>query len=300
MIYRAERNLRLDKYLASVMPEHSRSKLSQLISRGEATVNGVAVKPSHEVKAGDLIEVLSEPASERHNLEPADIPIRVLFEDEHLLVVDKPRGLAVHPAPTLKEPSLVNALLSRNIQLSHAAGEFRPGIVHRLDKETTGVILVAKSDACHTALAKQIERKTAERRYFAVVAGDLSQDRFTIDAPIGRDEHYRVKMAVVQGGKAAVTHIKKIARLEAGTLLAARLETGRTHQIRVHLRAIGHPVLGDKLYAPREFQTLPMQLHAAFIAFEHPFTQDRLSFYSDPPRDFGGREHVDRSSIDPF
>lgn len=300
MIYRAEHSGRLDKYLASVMPQHSRSKLAQLISNGEVTVNGLAVRPSHELKEGDLIEVFSEPAPEKHNLEPADIPIRVLYEDEHLLVVDKPRGLAVHPAASLKEPSLVNALLSRNIQLSGAAGEFRPGIVHRLDKETTGVILVAKNDAAHAALARQIEQKTAERRYLALVAGDLSQERFTIYAPIGRDEHYRVKMAVSQRGKPAVTHIKKIARLDAGTLLAARLGTGRTHQIRVHLRAIGHPVLGDKLYAPKEFQTMPMQLHAAFIAFEHPATHERLGFYSDPPEDFLGRSQVDRSIIDPF
>lgn len=300
MIYTAEQTGRLDKYLASLLPEHSRSKLSQLITKGEVTVNGQAVKPSYELREGDAIEVKSEPEPEKHNLEPADIPINVLFEDEHMMVVDKPRGLAVHPAASLKEPSLVNALLSRDIQLSGAGGEFRPGIVHRLDKETTGLILIAKNDQAHVALAKQIENKTAERRYVALVAGDLSQDKFTIDAPIGRDEHYRVKMAVNQAGKQAITHIKKLARLDAGTLLAARLETGRTHQIRVHLRAIGHPVLGDRLYAPKEFQTLPMQLHAAFISFEHPTSHDGLSFYTDPPEDFVGRDHVDQMKIDPF
>lgn len=283
-----------------MMPRHSRSKLAQLIAAGEVRVNGAATKPSHELKPGDAIEVLSEPAPERHNLEPADIPLNVLYEDAQLMVVDKPRGLAVHPAPSLKEPSLVNALLARDVQLSGAAGEFRPGIVHRLDKETTGLILVAKTDQAHAALARQIEHKTAERRYVAVVAGDLSQERFTIDAPIGRDEHYRVKMAVVQTGKPAVTHVKRIARLNAGTLLVARLETGRTHQIRVHLRAIGHPVLGDKLYAPKEFQTLPMQLHAAFVAFDHPATGERLSFYADPPEGFEGRELVHRAAVDPF
>lgn len=300
MIYTSEQSGRLDKYLATLMPEHSRSKLSQLITKGEVTVNGQIVKPSHELKVGDEIEVKSEPEPEKHNLEPADIPIKVLFEDECMMVVDKPRGLAVHPAASLKEPSLVNALLARDIQLSGAGGEFRPGIVHRLDKDTTGLILVAKNDQAHASLAKQIEQKTAERRYVALVAGDLSQDKFTIDAPIGRDEHYRVKMAINQAGKQAITHIKKIIRLDAGTLLVARLETGRTHQIRVHLRAIGHPVLGDRLYAPKEFLTLPMQLHAAFISFEHPTNAERLSFYTDPPDDFEGRSYVEAMKIDPF
>lgn len=282
------------------MPQYSRSKLSRLIAEGQVTVNKQMAKPSYEVKLGDAIEVLSEPEPEKHNLEPANIPIRVVYEDDCMLVVDKPRGLAVHPAATLKEPSLVNALLAREVQLSSAAGEFRPGIVHRLDKETTGLILVAKNDRAHASLAKQIEEKLAERRYVAVVSGDLSQDRFTIDAPIGRDAHYRVKMAVATGGKPAVTHVKRVARLDVGTLLAARLETGRTHQIRVHLRAIGHPVLGDKLYAPREFQTLPMQLHAAYIAFVHPVTGEQISLYSDPPEDFAGRDLVSRETVNPF
>lgn len=300
MEYTADRTERLDRLLPRFMTDFSRSKLSQLISDGEVTVNGKVVKPSFELREGDVVVVARDPAVEVHNLEPADIPIHVLYEDDDLLVVDKPRGLAVHPASTLKEPSLVNALLSRNIQLSSAAGEFRPGIVHRLDKETTGLMIVAKNDQAHVILAKQIEKKFAERRYVAIVAGDLSQDRFTIDAPIGRDEHYRVKMAVSQSGKQAITHIKKIARLDAGTLLAARLETGRTHQIRVHLRAIGHPVIGDKLYAPKEFMTLPMQLHAVYLSFSHPVSGEMLSFYVDPPDDFVGKEFVDTTKIDPF
>jgi 23S rRNA pseudouridine1911/1915/1917 synthase len=271
-----------------------------LINSGEVLVNDKHEKPSFLVHAGMKVTVLSEPEPEIQNLEPAEMDLDIVYEDEFLMVINKPRGLAVHPAVTLKEPSLVNVLLSTNVQLSSAAGEFRPGIVHRLDKDTTGVILIAKNDIVHANLAKQIEEKTAERRYFAVVAGDLSQERFTIQAPIGRDERYRVRMTVTQKGKPAVTHIKQIARVEAGTLIAARLETGRTHQIRVHLRATGHPVVGDKLYAPREFQSLPMQLHAAFISFDHPVSNERIGFYANPPEDFVGHMIVDRNMIDPF
>lgn len=296
----ADRRERLDRFLARMLPEHSRTKLAKLIERGEVTVDGTVQKPSFALEEGMQV-VLAEPEeTAAHDLTPADIPLDIVYEDDDLLVVNKPRGLAAHPASTLKEPSLVNALLARNTELSTAAGEFRPGIVHRLDKETTGLMVVAKNDAAHVALAKQMETKSAERRYFAVVAGDVEQAKFTVSAPIARSKQNRLLMTVDPHGKPAVTHVKRLARRQEGTVVACRLETGRTHQIRVHLRAIGHPVLGDTLYAPREFAEGPLQLHAGYLAFDHPTTHERLAFYADPDRDFYGHEQVSRADLEEF
>jgi 23S rRNA pseudouridine1911/1915/1917 synthase len=287
-----DRHERLDKFLASVLPEHSRTKLARLANEGKVLVDGKEQRSSYELSAGSRVE-LAEPQDQfAHDLTPADIALDVRYEDEHLLVVNKPRGLAVHPAASLKEPSLVNALLSRRHGLSTAGGDFRPGIVHRLDKDTTGLLIVAKTDSAHAKLAKQIELKSAARRYAVVVAGNVDHEAFTIQAPIGRNRHNRVKMSVDPGGKAAVTHFRTIAHLPAGTLLVARLETGRTHQIRVHLQSMGHPVLGDRLYAPKHYQTLPLQLHAAFLRFQHPVTTKTIEVFAEPPSDFEGHERV--------
>ncbi|RYG40106.1 RluA family pseudouridine synthase, partial [bacterium] len=184
------------------------------------------------------------------------------------------------------EPTLVEALLGRGTSLSEGSAAFRPGIVHRLDKETTGLLVVAKTDAAHANLAAQIEAKTAGRDYLAVVKGEIERERFTIDAPLGPDPRDRTKRAVVSNGKAAITHLRRLDRADGGTLLEARLETGRTHQIRVHLMAIGHPVLGDTLYAPLECHGVPLQLHAYRLAVEHPTTGERMQFETDPPSDF--------------
>jgi 23S rRNA pseudouridine1911/1915/1917 synthase len=242
----------------------------------------------------------SVPEAAAHDLSPADIPLEILLEDDVLLVVNKPRGLATHPAASLKEPSLVNALLGRSTTLSAGSADFRPGIVHRLDKDTSGLLVIAKTDAVHVKLARQIAGKTADRRYFAAVAGTPDQERFTINAPIGRDQRNRQKMAVDQHGKSAITHVKRIARLEAGFLVAVKLETGRTHQIRVHLRAIGHPVLGDRIYAPAEYAKGPLQLHAAFLAFDHPISGERVALFQPVPAEFLGAEFASRESIERF
>ncbi|AIE87068.1 RluA family pseudouridine synthase [Fimbriimonas ginsengisoli] len=296
----ADRPERLDKFLARVLPEHSRTKLARLIEEGEVMVDGNVQKPKFPLEPGMEV-VLDEPeGTPAHNLAPADIPLEIVFEDDDLLVVNKPRGLAAHPATSLKEPSLVNALLGRNTVLSTAGGDFRPGIVHRLDKETTGLMVVAKNDQAHVSLARQMEAKTAERRYFAVVGGNVEQERFTVSAPIARSKHNRLLMAVDPHGKPAVTHVKRIARMETGTLVACRLETGRTHQIRVHLRAIGLPVLGDTIYAPREYASGPLQLHAGFLAFDHPRTDERVSFYAAPDSEFLGHELVSRAALEEF
>lgn len=295
--FTADESERLDKFLARMLPEHSRSKLVRLIDEGLVLVNGRPEKASFKLGEGTVV-ALDEPSdTSAHDLTPAAIPLDIVYEDEHLLVVNKPRGLAAHPATSLKEPSLVNALLARPGDLSSAGGDFRPGIVHRLDKDTTGLMVVAKTDTAHVSLAKQIEGKSAERRYFAVCAGDVAQERFRIDAPIARDRRNRLKMAVDPLGRIAVTHILRIARLDPGWLLGVRLETGRTHQIRVHLSSLGMPVLGDVIYAPKAYQTGDLQLHAGYLAFDHPVTGKRVECFCPPPEGFFGRELATREAI---
>jgi 23S rRNA pseudouridine1911/1915/1917 synthase len=296
----ADREERLDKFLARSLPQFSRTKLAALIGEGGVLVDGKPQKPRFMLQQGMSVSLDEPKPTPAHDLTPAEIPLDVLFEDEHLLVVNKPRGLAAHPAPSLKEPSLVNALLARSHTLSSTGGSFRPGIVHRLDKETTGLLLVAKTDSAHMKLARQIEQRTADRRYLALVSGEVSQPRFSIEAPLARDRHNRLKMTIDSSGRPALTHIKVIETLQLGTLVGAKLATGRTHQIRVHLASIGHPVLGDPLYAPRERQDMPMQLHAAFLAFDHPETGERMSVFAEPPLDFQVQHPLDASTLDPF
>jgi len=279
----AEEKERLDRFLVRHFPEFTRSRFGQWIQGGQVTVDGKSSKPAYMLKPGMVVELELPEERPAHDLTPAEIPLDVLFEDDHLLVVNKPRGMAAHPSPSSREASLVNALLARGGALSSGSASYRPGIVHRLDKDTTGLIVVAKTDRAHLHLSRQFAAKTAERRYVAVVAGDLERERLTIDAPIARDRHNRQRMAVDPDGKPAVTHVRKLARLDLGTLIAARLETGRTHQIRVHLAAIGHPVLGDQLYAPVEKRLGPMLLHAAYLEFEHPETGDRVQFWAPCP-----------------
>ncbi|MFI5384783.1 MAG: RluA family pseudouridine synthase [Fimbriimonadales bacterium] len=300
MTFTADNRERLDKFLVRRLPHHSRSKLARLIEAGGVLVDGSQEKPSFQLEAGMQVSLEEPPESPPHDLTPADIPLEVLYEDADLLVINKPRGLAAHPAATLKEPSLVNALLARSHSLSQAGGAFRPGIVHRLDKDTTGLMIVAKNDEAHASLAKQIETKAAARRYVAIVGGEVKQERFTIDAPLARDKRNRLRMAVDPFGKVAVTHVKVIRRVDSGTLIAVRLETGRTHQIRAHLRAIGNPVLGDAIYAPKELAQGPLQLHACYLELVHPRTGERLAVYAAPPPDFLGSRWVERRIIEEF
>lgn len=294
----ADRFERLDLFLVRALPTFSRSRLAVYIKDGGVRVDGTNRKSSFMLSPGNVLDF--EPPGEKapHDLTPADIPLEIVFEDEYLLVVDKPRNLVTHPAASLRAPSLVNALLARSHSLSAVAGDFRPGIVHRLDKDTTGLLIVAKTDAAHVALARQIEAKTAQRRYFALVDGRPDQERFKIDAPIARDHADRRRMAVDAKGRNAITHVRLIRLLDEGSLLAIRLETGRTHQIRVHLRAIGHPVVGDVVYGSSKHPGLPLQLHAAYLSFDHPVTGQRIACYAAPPSDFVGAPFCSREAVE--
>lgn len=291
---------RLDRFLARELPAYSRGKLAAIIAEGAVSVDGVVRKPAFLLDEGMVVTIDRLPISAPHDLTPHDIPLRILHEDEHLLVVDKPRGLATHPSPTLREPTLVNALLHRGQALSSAGGAYRPGIVHRLDKETTGLLVVAKSDSVHERLAVQLRSKEAERRYLARLVGRPRDERFLVEAPITRDPRSRQRMAVVARGRHAVTHFKVVRDLDPGVLAVARLETGRTHQIRVHATFAGHPVVGDPVYGRAPHDVRPMQLHAALLSFVHPEKETRMTFVAELPADFLGAEERDLSSLEPW
>ena len=277
---------RIDKILPQIFDTLSRSQAQQWMKEERVTVNGQVIKANYKVKSGDEIEILpKEP--EVLEVEAENIPLDIIYEDEAVVVVNKPQGMVVHPSPGHPNHTLVNALMYHIDQLSSINDVIRPGIVHRIDKDTSGLLMVAKTDQAHEFLAKQLAEKTSTRRYLAIVHGDINHEKGTIDAPIGRDKKDRKKQAVTADGKHAVTHFKVLERFGTYTLIECQLETGRTHQIRVHMNYIGHPVAGDPLYAPRK--TLKGQgqfLHAAQLGFEHPISHQRLSFEVDPPQIF--------------
>ncbi|WP_295747326.1 RluA family pseudouridine synthase [uncultured Limosilactobacillus sp.] len=276
---------RLDKVLAGRLTQFSRSKLQRWISKGMVLVNGQQVADKYKVKVGDQVVVTPE---EPHpiDLEPENIPLDIVYEDDDVLVVNKPQGMVVHPAPGHPDHTLVNALLY-HCPLSTINGEFRPGIVHRIDKDTSGLLMVAKNDRAHQSLAAQLKAKTTKREYLALVHGRIKEERGTIDAPLGRSRKDRKKQAIVEDGRHAVTHFKVIERYRNYTLIKCRLETGRTHQIRVHLASVGHPLAGDPLYGPRK--TLPgkgQYLHARLLGFVHPTTGKEMVFTAPLPAYF--------------
>ena len=271
----AEGGERIDKFLNEVMPDFSRSYLPKLIKNGNVLVKDICVKPNYRLNAEDEIQVRI-PDDIPLDIQPENIPLDILYEDEDLLVINKPKGMVVHRAPGHYSGTLVNALLYHcDGQLSGINGVLRPGIVHRIDRDTTGSLLVCKNDMAHRALAEQLKEHSINRRYRAIVWGNLKEDEGTVDAPIGRHPVDRKKMAINrQNGKNAVTHYTVLQRFSKFTYIECRLETGRTHQIRVHMASIGHPLLGDFTYgAPSPEKGLEGQcLHARRLCFVHPRT----------------------------
>lgn len=277
---------RLDKYLAEEMADLSRSRIKELVQAGEVLVNGKKSKVSYKVQKGDLIQVTVLPL-EPLALEAENIPLDIVYEDEDVIVVNKPQGMVVHPAAGHPSHTLVNALLYHTRDLADSPEGFRPGIVHRIDKDTSGLLMVAKNAAARESLEKQLAAKSNKRQYLAIVHGNFAEEEGTIDAPIGRNPKDRKQMAVVEKGKSAVTHFRVLEQYQGYSLVECQLETGRTHQIRVHMAYIGHPLAGDPLYGPRK--TLPGHgqfLHAKTLGFEQPSTGEWLEFSVQPPEIF--------------
>lgn len=289
----AEYKERLDRFLVRHFPKHSRTKLVGFVQEHGVEVEGERVtKAGLELKPGWVVVVGEVPESPPQDLTPVEMELDVRYEDEYLLVVNKPRGLTVHPASSERGATLVHGLLARSHGLSSVGGDFRPGIVHRLDKETTGLMVVAKTDEAHHKLAEQVRAKSMQRRYLALVHGGFEQSRFTLDGSIGRHPGLPTLMAVIKKGRPAITHVRALKSGDAGSLVCCRLETGRTHQIRVHLATFGHPVRGDRLYAKGDWSEGPMQLHAAGLGFKHPITGEDLRVFAEPPADFLVRDWV--------
>ena len=284
----AEAGERLD-VLAAAAADVTRSRAGSLIRDGHVRVNGtIQTKAGFKLKSGDAVEV-ALPASAPTQIEAQDIPLEILYQDADLAVVYKPSGMVVHPAAGNPDGTLVNALLHRLDQLSGIGGEIRPGIVHRIDKDTSGLLLVAKNDFSHAALSDQIKEHSVQRAYLAIVQGGFREDEGTIEGPIGRHPVDRKKMAIVPNGKEAATHWRVIERLRGAALLECRLTTGRTHQIRVHMASIGHPLLGDPLSGPKKMPH-PISggqlLHAFRIGFVHPRSGEHMLFEAPPEQRF--------------
>ena len=280
---------RIDVFLAENMENLSRSGVQKLIDAGEITLNGGKTKANYKLREKDVMDVVVPEAKEVEIL-PEDIPLDILYEDADVIVVNKPQGMVVHPAPGHTSGTLVNALLFHcGEELSGINGEKRPGIVHRIDKDTSGVLMIAKNDMAHQSLAAQLAEHSITRKYNAVVYNGFPEDEGTVDKPIGRNPQDRKKMAVTEKhSRHAVTHYRVIERMEKFTLIEAQLETGRTHQIRVHMTYIGHPLLGDPVYGPKK-QPIALEgqaLHARVLGFIHPRTGEYMEFEAPLPPHF--------------
>ncbi len=273
-------NQRIDKVLGLALPSLSRSYIQKLLKEGLAAVNGTTVKPNYRVKCGDDVRLKLPPAAEPDIL-PEEMPLDILYEDEDVLVVNKPKGMVVHPAAGHHTGTLVNGIMAHcKGNLSGINGIMRPGIVHRIDKDTTGSVIICKNDAAHSHIAAQLKDHSVVRHYHAICYGVLEEDERTVCAPIGRHPTDRKKMAVNEkNGKHAVTHIRVLKRFHGYTYVECRLETGRTHQIRVHMASIGHPLLGDTVYAPGRTSPYKLEgqcLHAKVLGFRHPRTGEYI------------------------
>lgn len=279
---------RIDRYISHNIDSLTRSYLQKMIKEGCVTANGKPVKPSYSLKAGDQI-AFTLPESVEPNIEAEDISLDIIYEDEDLLIVNKPKDMVVHPAAGHYTGTLVNAIMFHcKGNLSGINGVMRPGIVHRIDKDTSGSLIICKNDLAHNGIAEQLKDHSIKRIYHAIVYGELTEDG-TVDKPIGRDPKDRLKMAVVPNGKSAVTHFHVLKQLKGYTYISCRLETGRTHQIRVHMASIGHPILGDDVYASGRKTSIKCQgqtLHAKTIGFTHPRTGEYMEFDTELPQYF--------------
>ncbi|MBP2026646.1 23S rRNA pseudouridine1911/1915/1917 synthase [Acetoanaerobium pronyense] len=293
-----DEDTRLDAFLAQEIQSRSRTYIQALIKDKKVTVNEKIEKASYKVSEEDIVEI-SIPEPKELNIEPENIDVEIVYEDSELAVIYKPRGMVVHPAPGNYTGTLVNALLYHmKGNLSSINGIIRPGIVHRIDKDTSGLLLIAKTDNAHRHLSHQLKNHSIKRVYFLICHNEVKEDEFTVDAPIGRNPKDRLKMAVVVSGKNAVTHFKVLSRGEGYTYLQATLETGRTHQIRVHMAYKGYPLLGDPLYGPKnpKIKIDGQLLHAGVIGFVHPFTNEFMEFSNEPPQVF--KEALRKLSLD--
>ena len=283
-----DRGARIDAWLAAHVEGLTRSAAAKLLESGGVAVNGASAAKNYRLTGGETVEV-TRPEAEEIAVEPQDIPLDVVYEDQDVIVVNKPVGLVVHPAPGHPDGTLVNALLHHcGDSLSGIGGEKRPGIVHRIDRDTSGLIIAAKNDAAHAFLSAQLSDHTLARTYECLVTGNLKQDSGTVDAPIGRHPADRKKMAVVSNGRRAVTHWEVVTRYPGVTHVRCRLETGRTHQIRVHMAYLGHPILGDTVYgAKKPVPGLTGQcLHATGLRFIHPRTREIVELTCPLPEEF--------------
>ncbi|PAQ13215.1 RluA family pseudouridine synthase [Bacillaceae bacterium SAOS 7] len=286
IVLEEEKNARIDKVVAGLNEEWSRTQVQDWIKAGHVKVNQQAVKANYKCVPGDQLTI-EIPAPEPLDIEAEEMDLDVYYEDADVLVVNKPRGMVVHPAPGHVTGTLVNGLMAHCKDLSGINGVMRPGIVHRIDKDTSGLLMVAKNDLAHEKLVQQLVDKSVTRKYKAIVHGIIPHDHGTIDAPIGRDQKDRQSMAVVDGGKHAVTHFQVLERFKDFTLVECELETGRTHQIRVHMKYIGYPLAGDPKYGPKKTLDIEGQaLHAGILGFVHPRTEEYLQFEAPLPQEF--------------
>lgn len=277
---------RIDKVLTALFADHSRSQVQQWLKDGAVSVNGEPVKANYKVKSADAI-IVEVPEPEELEIVAEDLPIEIVYEDDDVAVVNKPQGMVVHPSAGHARGTLVNALMYHMKNLSSINGVIRPGIVHRIDKDTSGLLMIAKNDQAHEALAQQLKDKTSLRKYIALVHGVIPHEKGTINAPIGRSKVDRKIQAIREDGKPAVTHFTVLERFENFTLVELQLETGRTHQIRVHMKYIGYPLAGDPVYGPKKTLKGNGQfLHAKLLGFTHPQTNEQMTFEAPLPEVF--------------
>ncbi|WP_304942226.1 RluA family pseudouridine synthase [Vallitalea guaymasensis] len=291
LIEAEDAGMRIDKFISDRMPDYSRSFIQKLIKENDLTVNNNEIKSNYKLKAGDEINIVI-PEPKELDIVAEDIPLDIVYEDKDVILVNKPQGMVVHPAPGHYTGTLVNAIMYHcKDDLSGINGVMRPGIVHRIDKDTSGVLIICKNDKAHESIAKQLKDHTITRKYNAIVYNNLKEDEGKINAPIGRHPVNRKQMAVNPiNGKEAITHYKVLERINQYTYVELQLETGRTHQIRVHMTSINHPLLGDPVYGPKSdrFKLKGQALHARVLGFVHPTTNEYMEFEAPLPNYFTG------------